>query len=197
MIRAAGFSPSEHDPALFIHHSPHGRTLLLLYVDDMLITGDDIEHICHVKKQLGEQFQMSDLGPLSYFLGIEVLHSPKGYYLCQSKYIHDLLTRSGITDSRTAATPMDLHLQLRPTDGAPLEDPSRYRHIVGSLVYITVTRPDIAHVVHILSQFVSAPTSVHFGHLLRVLRYLRGTSSQCLLYAHDSPLRLHAYSDST
>ena len=109
VIRAAGFSPSEHDPALFIHRSPHGRTLLLLYVDDMLITGDDIEHICHVKKQLGEQFQMSDLGPLSYFLGIEVLHSPKGYYLCQSKYIHDLLARSGITDSRTAATPMDLH----------------------------------------------------------------------------------------
>ena len=68
---------------------------------------------------------------------------------------------------------------------------------MGSLVYLTFTRPDIAHVVHILSQFVSAPTSVHFGHLLRVLRYLRGTSSQCLLYAYDSPLRLHAYSDST
>jgi len=92
---------------------------------------------------------------------------------------------------------MDLHLQLRPNDGTPLEDPSRYRHIVGSLVYLTVTRPDIAHAVHILSQFVSAPTSVHFGHLIRVLRYLRGTSSQCLLYARDSPLQLHAYSDST
>jgi len=92
---------------------------------------------------------------------------------------------------------MDLHLQLRPTEGAPLEDPSRYRHIVGSLVYLTVTRPDIAHAVHILSQFVSAPTSVHFGHLLRVLRYLRGTSSQCLFYAHNSPLCLHAYSDAT
>jgi len=90
VIRAAGFSPSEHDPALFIHHSPHGRTLVLLYVDDMLITGDDIEHISHVKKQLGEQFQMSDLDPLSYFLGIEVLHSAKGYYLSQSKYIYKI-----------------------------------------------------------------------------------------------------------
>ena len=92
---------------------------------------------------------------------------------------------------------MDLHLQLRPTDGTHLEDPSRHFHVVGSLVYLTVTRPDIAHAVHILSQFVSAPTSVHFGHLLRVLRYLRGTSSQCLFYACDSPLQLHAYSDST
>jgi hypothetical protein len=92
---------------------------------------------------------------------------------------------------------METHLQLRPTDGTPLADPTRYRHIVGSLVYLTITRPDIAHVVNILSQFVGAPTSVHFGHLLRVLRYLRGTSSLCLLYARDSSLQLHAYSDST
>jgi len=68
---------------------------------------------------------------------------------------------------------------------------------MGSLVYLTITRPDIAHAVHILSQFVSAPTSVHFGHLLRVLRYLRGTSSHSLFYARDSLLQLHAYSDST
>ena len=124
VIRAAGFSQSDHDPALFVHLSPRGRTLLLLYVDDMLITGDDVDHINHVKQQLGEQFQMSDLGPLSYFLGIKVLRSSKGYYLSQSKYIRDLIALSGITDSRTAATPMDLHLQLRPTEGAPLEDPS-------------------------------------------------------------------------
>jgi histone deacetylase 1/2 len=91
---------------------------------------------------------MSDLGPLSYFLGIEVKQSTKGYHLSQSKYIQDLIARSGITDTRTAATPIDLHLQLRLNDGVPLEDPSRYRHIVGSLVYLTITRPDIAHTVH-------------------------------------------------
>ena len=69
---------------------------------------------------------MSDLGPLSYFLGIEVKQSTKGYHLSQSKYIQDLIARSGITDNQTAATPMDLHLQLRLTDGVPLEGPSRY-----------------------------------------------------------------------
>lgn len=148
VIKAAGFSSSDHDPALFIHLSPRGRTLLLLYVDDMLITGDDAEHISLVKKQLGEAFQMSDLGPLSYFLGIEVTHSAKGYHLSQSKYIQDLIDRSGITDNQTFATPMELNLQLR-HDGPPLEDPSRYRHLVGSLVYLTVTRPDLAHAVHI------------------------------------------------
>jgi len=165
--------------------------------DDMLITDDDAEHISLVKRHLSQQFHMTDLGPLSYFLGIEVSRSDKGYYISQSKYIQDMIARSGITDTWTAATPMDIHLQLRPTDGTPLEDPARYRHIVGSLVYLTVTRPDIAHVVHILSQFVRAPTSVHFGHLLRVLRYLRGTSSRGLFYAHDNSLQLHAYSDST
>jgi hypothetical protein len=197
VITAAGFSSSEHDPALFVHVSPKGRTLLLLYVDDMLITGDNSEHISHFKQHLSKEFQMSDLGPLSYFLGIEVQQTQKGFYLSQSKYIQDLLDRSGITDTRTVATPMDLHLKLRPKDGTPLADPTRYRHIVGSLVYLTITRPDIAHAVHMLSQFVSTPTSVHYGHLLRVLRYLRGTRSRCLLYASDSPLQLHAYSDAT
>ena len=175
--------------------------MLLLYVDDILITGDDVEHISLVKQHLGEHFPMSYLGPLSYFLGIEVKQCANGYYISQTKYIQDLIARSGITDNRTTATPMDLHLQLHPTNGTPLPDPSRYRHLVGSLVYLTVyltvTRPDIAHAVHILSQFVSAPTFVHFGHLLRVLRYLRGTASRCLFYARNSPLQLYAYSDST
>ncbi|WVZ85695.1 hypothetical protein U9M48_032590 [Paspalum notatum var. saurae] len=182
VIHVAGFSPSDHDPAFFVI-SLHA-VVLCCY---MLITGDDPDHISHVKKQLSEQFQMSNLGPLN----------------CQrmlsfSVSVHTRsLARSALGDHRTAATPMDLHLKLRPSNGTPLDDPSRYRHIVGSLVYLTVTRPNIAHAVHLLSQFVSAPTSVHFGHLLRVLRYLRGTSSQCLFYARDSPLQLHAYSDST
>ena len=81
VIRATGFSHSDHNPALFVHLSPHGRALLLLYVDDMLITGDNEDHISYVKQQLSAEFQMSDLGPLSYFLGIEIKRSPKGYQL--------------------------------------------------------------------------------------------------------------------
>ena len=126
------------------------------------------------------------------FLALKWCTPPKVTTLSQHKHIQDLLARSGITDTRTATTPMDLHLQLRPSDGTPLADPSRYRHIVGSLVYLTVTRPDIAHEVHILSQFVTTRTSVHYGHLLRVLRYLRGTSTRYLFYAQSSPLQLYA-----
>ena len=197
VVIAAGFTPSDHDPALFVHTSSRGRTLILLYVDDMLITGDDPDYIAFVKARLCDQFMMSDLGPLSYFLGLEVESTAAGYYLSQAKYIRDLLTRSGLTDTRTAATPMELHLHLKSSDGSPLDDPTRYRHLVGSLVYLTATRPDIAYAVHILTQFVSCPTTVHYAHLLRVLRYLRGTASHRLFYATSSPPTLHAYSDAT
>jgi len=197
VIIAAGFSPSNHDPALFIHTSPRGRTLLLLYVDDMIITGDDSEYIAFVKARLSEQFLMSDLGPLRYFLGIEVSSTSDGIYLSQEKYIQDLHARSCLTDHRTVETPIELNLQLRATDGKPLTDPTRYRHIVGSLVYLAVTRPDISYAVHILSQFVSSPTHVHYSHLLRVLRYLRGTITRRLFFPRSSSFQLQAYSDAT
>ena len=94
VITAAGFSASAHDPALFVHTSSRGQTLLPLYVDDMIITGDDPQYIAFVKARLSEQFLMSDLGSLRYFLGIEVSSSPEGFYLSQEKYIQDLLDRT-------------------------------------------------------------------------------------------------------
>ena len=197
VVTAAGFLPSDHDPALFVHTSPRGRTLLLLYVDDMIITGDDPEYIAFVKARLSEQFLMSDLGPLRYFLGIEVSSTSDGFFISQEKYIQDLLARAALTDERTVETPMELNVHLRATDGDPFLDPTRYRHLVGSLVYLAVTRPDISYPVHILSQFVSAPTSVHYSHLLRVLRYLRGTISHRLFFPRSSSLQLQAYSDAT
>ena len=133
---------------------------------------------------------MIDLGPLRYFLRIEITSFPDGYSLSQQRYTLDLLARSGLTDTRAAATPMELHLQLCASDGTPLPDLSRYHHLVGSLVYLAVTRPDISHAVYILSQFVGAPTSVHYAHLLRVLRYLRGTTSRSLFYSRQSSLQL-------
>lgn len=91
---------------------------------------------------------------------------------------------------------MELNLHLSATDGEPLADPTRYRHIVGSLVYLGVTRPDITYSVHILNQFVSAPTQNHYSHL-RVLRYLRGTISCCLFFPRSTSLQLQGYSDAT
>jgi hypothetical protein len=92
---------------------------------------------------------------------------------------------------------MDLNVHLMATDGEPLEDPTRYHHIIGSLIYLGVTRPDISYSVHILSQFVSAPTQIYYSHLLRVLRYLRGTISRSLFFPRSSSLQLQAYCDAT
>uniref|UniRef100_A0ACD5VKK9 Uncharacterized protein n=1 Tax=Avena sativa TaxID=4498 RepID=A0ACD5VKK9_AVESA len=161
----------------------------------MIITGDDYEYIAFVKARLREQFLMTDLGPLRYFLGIEVSSTSDGFYISQEKNIQDLLARAALGDERTVETPMELNVQLRASDGDPFSDPTRYRHLVGSLVYLAVTRPDISYPVHILSQFVSAPTSVHYSHLLRVLRYLCGTNTHRLFFPHSSSLQLQAYSD--
>jgi hypothetical protein len=187
VVTAAGFFDSAHDPALFVHVSPHGRTILL-YVDDMIITGDDSEYIDFVKTRLSDQFLMSDHGPLRYFLVIEISSTPDEFFLSQEKYIQDLLDRASLTDHRTAETPMELNVHLTPTGGEPLEDPTHYRHIVGSLVYLGVTRPDISYFVHILSQFVSAPTQIHYSHIFRVLRYLRGTSTRRLFFPRSNSL---------
>jgi hypothetical protein len=106
VVTAAGFSTSAHDLALFVHTSPRGRTLLLLYVDDMIITGDDSEYIAFVKACLREQFLMTDLGPLRYFLGIKVSSTSDGFYISQEKYIQDLLARAALGDECTVETPM-------------------------------------------------------------------------------------------
>ncbi|XP_062114456.1 uncharacterized mitochondrial protein AtMg00810-like [Humulus lupulus] len=108
-------------------------------------------------------------------LGIEVAYSPRGYLLSQSKYIADILDQAHLSDARTVDTPLELNFRYSSSDGVALSDPSLYRTLVGSLVYLTITRPDIAYAVHIVSQFVASPTTVHWAAVLRILRYLRGT----------------------
>jgi hypothetical protein len=160
----------------------------------MIITGDDPEYIVFVKARLSDQFFMSDLDPLRYFLGIEI-STLEGFFLYQEMYIQDLFDRASLTDHRTAETPMKLNVHLTPTDGEPLEDPTRYCHIVRSLVYLGVTRPDISYSLHIQSQFVSAPTQILYSHLLRVLRHLHGAISRRLFFPRSSSLQLQTYCD--
>ncbi|KAG5521631.1 hypothetical protein RHGRI_034005 [Rhododendron griersonianum] len=194
-IQNFGFSSSQYDFALFIRKSARGIIFLLLYVDDMIITGDDNVGISDLKAFLSKQFQMKDLGTVSYFLGLEISSTSDGYYLTQAKYASDLLSCAGITDNKTASTPLEPTTRLTPLDGTPLPDATLYRQLVGSLVYLTVTRPDIAYVVHIVSQFMSAPRSAHFQAVLRILRYFKGTLFHGLYYSAHSSLELCAYSD--
>ncbi|TYK30390.1 putative mitochondrial protein [Cucumis melo var. makuwa] len=194
-ITQLGFTSSPHDTALFTRHTPQGIVLLLLYVDDMIITGNDPQAISDLQHYLGQHFEMKDLGSLNYFLGLEVSRRSDGYLLSQAKYASDLLARSGITDSNTASTPLDPNVHLTPYDGVPLEEVSLYRQLVGSLIYLTVTRPDIVYAVHIVSQFMAAPRTIHFTAVLRILRYIKGTLGHGLQFSSQSSLVLSGYSD--
>ena len=114
----------------------------------MIITGDDLNGIQELKDFLSQQFEIKDLGHLSYFLGLEITHSTDGLYITQAKYTSELLSRVGLIDSKTVDTLVELNAHLTPTGGKPLSNPSLYRQLVGSLVYLTVTRPDISYAVH-------------------------------------------------
>ncbi|KAL5752556.1 hypothetical protein ACOSQ2_023063 [Xanthoceras sorbifolium] len=195
VVAQQGFTSSPHDTALFIRRSSAGITLILLYVDDMIITGDDSAGIRSLQRFLSQHFEMKDLGTLSYFLGLEVTTSSDGYYLSQAKYASDLLTKAGITDNKTVSTPLEYNAKLTPLDGELISDATRYRQLVGSLIYLTVTRPDISHAVGMVSKFMDAPRSVHYAAVLRILRYVKGTLYHGLHYSSRSSLELHAYSD--
>jgi hypothetical protein len=194
-ISQHSFSSSSYDSALFFRRSDHGISLLLLYVDDMIITGDDVQGIQDLKRFLGQHFEMKDLGPLSYFLGLEVSSSSDGYYLTQAKYTSDLISRAGITDNKIVDTPIEYNNRLNTHDREPLPDATLYKQLVVSLVYLTVTRPDISYAIHIVSQFMAAPRSLHYAAVLRILRYLKDTLFHGLHFSSQSSFTLQAYSD--
>ena len=150
--------------------------------------------ITSLKQFLHQQFEMKDLGPLRYFLGIEVAYSLAGYLLSETKYCNDVIHRASLTDSKSVSTSMEPNSKLQTTEGVPLVDATRYHEIVGSLVYLTTTKPNIAYSVHIVSQFVAHPTSVHWA-AIRILRYLQGITNRTLLTSSSSHLHLLGFTD--
>ena len=164
-----------YDSALFLYCTNKETILLLLYVDDMIITSDDLSGIQELKDFLSQQFEMKDFRYLSYFLGLEITHSTDGLYITQAKYASKLLSRAGLIDSKTIDTSVELNMQLTPFGGKPLSNPSLYRCLVGSLVYLIVTRPDISYTVHQVSQYLSVSRLTHYDAVLRILQYLNDT----------------------
>ena len=186
---------SHYHSVLFLCHTDKGTILFFLYVDDIIITGDDLSGIQKLKDFPNQQFEMKDLGHLSYFLGLEITRCTDGLYITQAKYASELLSQAGLTDSETVDTPVLLNAHLTPSGGKPLSNPSLYRRLVSSLVYLTVTRLDISYAVHQVSQYLFAPRSTHYAVVLCILRYLKGTLFHDLFYFAQSPLVLRVFSN--
>jgi hypothetical protein len=189
-----GFLASQVDSSLFIYHQGSIHIFILVYVDDIIITGNHHATINHLIATLQLDFAMKYLGALSYFIGIQVLRDPNGIHLRQSKYIQDLLNRVHMAESKPYRTPCLAGTKMSKFEGDTLPNPTAFRHIVGALQYVTLTRPDIAYSVNQLYQHMHNPTSVHFTATKQVLRYLKG-SVDYGLYFCKSPLLLNAFCD--
>ncbi|XP_021803810.1 uncharacterized protein LOC110748084 [Prunus avium] len=191
-LLSLGFQSSTADPSLFIHTSS-SITFLLVYVDDILITGSSPTTCNHFISQLSSRFAMKNLGPLHYFLGIQVHRTPTSIFLSQAKYIQELLTKASMVDCKPCTTPASL-VKLDTTSGDLLHDPTQYRSLVGALQYLTWTRPDIAFAVNQVCQHMQTPRIPHLSAVKRILRFLKGTPDQGLLFTKGSQ-DLIAYSD--
>ncbi|CAM8984783.1 unnamed protein product [Rhodiola kirilowii] len=140
-------------------------------------------------------FRIKDLGMLKYFLGLEIARSTDGIFLHQRKYALELLEDHNLIDCKPAKTPMHLKHNLSLSTAPALEDSLHYRRLVGKLIYMTITRPDLAYPVHILSQYMQHPTTDHLAAAIRVLRYVKGAPAQGILFPAKSDLTLRAFCD--
>lgn len=190
-----GFQNSTADTSLFTFRCGSEFIYVLVYVDDMLITGSNNALIDKFVTTIASRFSLKDLGELRYFLGIEVTRTSKGLHLMQRKYVIDLLTRTKMLDARPVATPMAPTPKLSLRSGSPMPNPTEYRAVLGSLQYLSFTRPDIAYAVNRLSQFMHQPTDLHWQAVKRILRYLAGTPAHGILIRANTPMTLHAYTD--
>jgi len=198
VLITSGYTQSQFDFSLFTKQSATGAfTTILVYVDDMILTGNDAQEIALVKSQLDHLFKIKDLGQLKFFLGLEVARSRKGIFLNQKKYTLELLEVAGLLGCKPSNTPMDPQIKLHSKESPLLEDISMYRRLIVQLIYLTNTRPDICFVVNHLSQFLSAPTMAYYQAPLRILHYLKVNPGRGLFFPSDSPLQLKGFSDLT
>ncbi|KAL5697881.1 hypothetical protein ACHQM5_028985 [Ranunculus cassubicifolius] len=169
-------------------------TILLLYVDDMIITGDNDAEIFRLRDELSTRFEMKNLGEAHSFLGLEIVKTD-GYFVSKGCYATTLLERFGMASTTPISTPMEPQLRLQKIELEPLDDVTKYRQLVGSLFYLTITRPDLAYSVGVVSQFMDSPCVGHLIAAKRILRYVKGTLQFGLLYKSDVLSSLQGFAD--
>ncbi|KAE8702231.1 Detected protein of unknown function [Hibiscus syriacus] len=195
VLLLAGYSQRKFDYSLFTKSQGSKVVIMLIYVDDLLITGNNNGLIEELKGILNKNFKMKDLGELRYFLGLEMLRSAKGIIISQRKYALELIEETGLGGARPAATPLEQNKRLTSEDEL-LKDKTSYQRLIGKLIYLTNTRPDIAYSVQLLSQFMQQPRKLHLDAALRVVRYIKSSPGQGVLLSAESQCQLQAFCDS-
>lgn len=180
---------------MFIRERNGKCCIVLVYVDDLIITGDDVESIAEVKEILDKAFSIKDLGNLRYFLGIEVARGNKGTMLNQRKYALDIVKDTGMEDCLITKFPFPKGVKLSDNEGELLKDPEKYRRLIGRLLYLNLTRPDLTFSVQQLSQYVGSPRKPHWQAAMHVVRYLKGTVNLGLFYPKKNDHIVFGYSD--
>jgi histone deacetylase 1/2 len=188
-----GFRPSQADTSLFLYDKSGIIIFVLIYVDDIIVTSSSDCAVSALLKDLNVHFAIKDLGPLHFFLGIEVKRTFDGLLLTQEKYANDLMSKVGMVGCKAAPTPLSSSEPL----GTPLgsDDSTQYRSIVGALQYLTLTRPDLAFSVNKVCQYLHAPTTAHWTAVKRILHYVKDTSGLGITFRRSPSTLLSAFSN--
>ncbi|XP_069146145.1 uncharacterized mitochondrial protein AtMg00810-like [Solanum lycopersicum] len=170
--------------------------IVCLYVDDLIFTGNDSAMFSDFKKSMMDEFEMTDLGKMHYFLGFEVVQSDDGIFVSQKKYVREILNRFKMKNCNSADTPVEFGLKLNNAGRGAKVDNTLYRQIVGNLMYLTATRPDIMYGVSLISRYMESPTAIHLLAAKRIFRYLQGTKDFGLFYKKGEKSDLIGFVDS-
>lgn len=192
-----GFERCQCEHTLFIKSEEGGKMLIVsLYVDDLIFTGNDEDMFAKFKASMEMEFDMTDLGKMKYFLGVEVVQNSDGIYISQRKYAQEVLERFGMERSNSVKNPIVPGFKLMRDEGGVRVDATQYKQMVGSLMYLTATRPDLMYVMILVSRYMERPTELHMQAMKRILRYVKGTTDLGIFYKKGGDGKLAAYSDS-
>ncbi len=180
----SGFETSNANFSLYVKKTNHGT--IVIYVDDLIITGYSDADIFDLKKL--KKFEMKDLGELCYFLSIEVIQSPKDIWLLKRQYALNKLSEYGMTGCKPILIPLEQNVKLSANEGDLVEDTTMYKCIVGSLIYMTITRLDLSYVVGVVSQFMQTPQKPHLDTVRCILRYIKHILQRGIFYEAKSQL---------
>ena len=194
-LLSKGYTRSDNDHNMYSKGEGDEKTLLVVYVDDLFITGGDDVEISWIKQELKKEFDISDLGLVNRYLGVNFQRFLHGYFLHQTQYALQILEEQGMTDCKPEHIPLPAGLVLLTDMDAPAVDTTGYCQLVGKLIFLTTTRPDLAFAVGLVSRFMSAPQTPHLAAVLHILRYVKKTTSFGLFYSSQDTSPIRGFTD--